>query len=497
MAASTDFECVALLLSSPSEASVAEAARPGVLRVTGRTLAWRGSGPPAVAPPAISVQLIDVKRLQKSPESKPDVKLRLAMGDDKAAAAYVFEFVGSEAKRNRDRLVECQKGVVEAAVAAAATNGGGIGGVADASRSASPLTGNLSERLSKGNAAMRRGALIGSDPLASFADPTALKEAVLTGSSALRAQYTSLVSSGILTDAAFWDGHKPELVRAALAKPKLGLSSQMPDELRAKDGGGGVKRVTMDRATMMAIFAKDHAAREAFGVMVPLKVTPKEFWMAYYRADEFRRKRSAAAAAVPQSASSVAAAAAAGAGRSGASAAAAASSAPASPSAPLTDRQREAALAAVRGMAPIDFFEAFRRGDFDPLMVTRTAAAGSSAGSSSSASRNAGVGGGGGLGGGLAFDLSSTIEDSVRASSLRNTESRSGYGTGEGGRVYALSELEARSMGVRDEDIVGEEARRGELIHHVNSYSAQVVEASTDEAGMGGGGGRWPSQQHS
>ena len=210
-----------------------------------------------------------------------------------------------------------------------------------------------------------------------------------------------------------------------------------------------MKRLTMDRATMLSVFARDPAIREAFGALVPLKMGPKEFWTMYYKADESKRRRR------PEGASATASAA----------AAAAAAAAPVS--------NRDAMLSAIRAMGAPDFFEAYRRGDFDSLYVAARASSGSAALTLATSSR-------GGDGRGLDGDLVSTIEDSTQAASLRQPDARSGYGNNESSRAYALSELEARSMNVRDEDIAKEESKRQEIIDLVNSHSRHVVDSTID-----------------
>ena len=213
------------LWSSPAVAAVPEAQRPGILRIVGAQITWRSTAAAATLAP-ISLAPASVFKLQKSPDTKPDVKLRLVMGDEKGAPAYVFEFLGSSARANRDVLIEHHR-VCTAPDAVSLSNAvpnpsPSPNPSAAPTKSASPVVGNVEERLAAGGSAIRKGANIGSNPLAGIEDPMILKERALASSSALRSQYQSLVNEngGIISDAAFWEGHRADLVRVALSKPK-------------------------------------------------------------------------------------------------------------------------------------------------------------------------------------------------------------------------------------------------------------------------------------
>lgn len=458
--------------------------------------------------------------MQKSPDAKPEIKLRMVLLDGKSA--YVFEFVTPTGRADRDAIIDAHK--------RAQVGGGASGGFTP---SAAP-SGSALLRVATPAAATAAGAAAQpADASSSTAAALACKElrrSLLGARPHLRLEYESLVGGGVVTDAEFWarDSHRALLAEAlAAASSRVGLSSRAPatltrasnaltaagraamagDDPYAAAGGGSGSSLKLDSQTQLAIMRREPALAEAFTAFVstgdPPRMRLKEFWTAYMRADRERaerRQKLEDGALLGGGGGSYASSSAATAGG--------------------TDRP----LSDIKAMTPSEFFDALKKGEFPPP-YTQSAAAGLGAGGSRKRSAIGRLD--------PSFDLLASVEDSERARSLRGlppapgpggggsgsggaaaaSAGRGGYGTGEGARPYDVNPLlegvvgAGGGTGITGADAAGSSAavrvvetvRRREraaeaVIHDVNSYSKQVVDSAEPAAAAtaAAGAGRAP-----
>ena len=229
------------------------------------------------------------------------------------------------------------------------------------------------------------------------------------------------------------------------------MPSQQPlGLLGAGEVSQGVRRVAVDKAAMLQIFARQPALRVAYATFVPLSITQKDFWTAYFRAEEFRRARAIADAA------------AAGLGTK---------------SAPASRPPRSRQLDDVQRMQHADFFEAFRRGEFDLLAVTGISSRRDpTTGTDPLGTSRAAVSG-------LdpRLDLLATAEDEGRNA----TSGRAGRRTADSSRddIPAVGPEWATDPRASAERAAADSLRNNDVVESVNSYSSQVVAAAGSQAG--------------
>ena len=181
--------------------------------------------------------------LQKSPDAKPDVKLRILYD----GATYVFDFlvggVDSAAARSlRERFIELHR-VVAGSSSRMSASAAAVGLDVHASS-------NVSAALARNTPAIQRGRVLGDASLSSNVkgeskspqpvcagssaantfhglagyDLSELRRAALASRPALAAQWRDLVGGGVIADDEFWRLHKDTLLDVALARPKVSVS---------------------------------------------------------------------------------------------------------------------------------------------------------------------------------------------------------------------------------------------------------------------------------
>lgn len=245
-------------MSSLCSATVAYKQQPGLLTLTASTLAWSTSTTHnKLALPTSQIQCESPAALRppadRSPalfSSKPGtakIMLRIAHLPPPNTEFYNFTFIAtSSATSDRERFKKEISAIV-------ANNRAGEGGMSE----------GTSEDKGKGK-----------EILPPSAAPTTfhLRKAVLQSTPSLAALHRSLVQTGLLSEAEFWDGRQSLLVslEADLAQKK-GKSSEMVDP-RPEIGEGGEVTVKITPGLIRDIFEEYPAVLRAYGDNVPLPV---------------------------------------------------------------------------------------------------------------------------------------------------------------------------------------------------------------------------------
>eukprot|EP00850_Spirogloea_muscicola_P004327 SM000018S03692 [mRNA] locus=s18:873862:880015:+ [translate_table: standard] len=122
---------------------------------------------------------------------------------------------------------------------------------------------------------------------------------LLMSDSKLRELHRELVMKGALTEPEFWATRKAMLDGEANQKTrqKTGYASAMLADLRPQtDGRTNTVQFNLTPEIIHQIFAEKPAVHKAFLECVPAKMSQKEFWTKYFKAEYFFRKRHSSAA---------------------------------------------------------------------------------------------------------------------------------------------------------------------------------------------------------
>jgi len=214
--------------------------------------------------------------LQQSPRDKPGCKLRVLLND---GSAYVFEFTGSDPHRDREALAaafaardaSAAPAAAATTIAAARTGSGPVpvaaattgfaGGPTERLGGAAPSSNDLLARM-LGSLATGVGAAANAVFVA--ADVAQLKRQCLEADPELASKYASVVATGAVSDAEFWQAHAHALLDAATAHGRVGLPSERPDTLRADGNADGKATYLLNARRKVAIFVKEVRVYDAF-----------------------------------------------------------------------------------------------------------------------------------------------------------------------------------------------------------------------------------------
>ncbi|KAM7250048.1 hypothetical protein ACFE04_021931 [Oxalis oulophora] len=127
-----------------------------------------------------------------------------------------------------------------------------------------------------------------------------LRIKLLEQDSELQKIHKQFVMSGVLTDAEFWATRKKLLHTDTGNKPKqrVGLKSVMVSDLKpSTDGWTNKVTFSLTPEVIFEIFAEKPAVHRAFLTLVPGKMSEKNFWTKYFRAEFLNRTKNSVAAA--------------------------------------------------------------------------------------------------------------------------------------------------------------------------------------------------------
>uniref|UniRef100_A0A5B7AVC9 Putative RNA polymerase II transcription factor B subunit 1-1 isoform X1 n=1 Tax=Davidia involucrata TaxID=16924 RepID=A0A5B7AVC9_DAVIN len=128
---------------------------------------------------------------------------------------------------------------------------------------------------------------------------------LLQEDSELQKLHKQFVIGGVLTEAEFWATRKRLLDGDASRMPKqrVGLkSATLWDVKPSADGKSNRVTLNLNPEIIHQIFAEKPAVHQAFLNFVPSKMSEKEFWTKYSRAEYFLRSKNAAATAAAEAA---------------------------------------------------------------------------------------------------------------------------------------------------------------------------------------------------
>lgn len=123
---------------------------------------------------------------------------------------------------------------------------------------------------------------------------------LLRENSELQNLHKQLVIGGILTEAEFWATRKKLLDRESTIKSKqrVGFKSAMISDIKpATDGRTNKVTFSLTPEVILQIFAEKPAVHAAFLSYVPSKMTEKDFWTKYFKAEYLHSTKNAVAAA--------------------------------------------------------------------------------------------------------------------------------------------------------------------------------------------------------
>ncbi|GFP99115.1 probable RNA polymerase ii transcription factor b subunit 1-1 [Phtheirospermum japonicum] len=122
---------------------------------------------------------------------------------------------------------------------------------------------------------------------------------LLQENSELQKLHKEFVFGGILTDAEFWATRKKLLDQNDSRTPKqrLALKNEMWSVKPLSDGQSNRVTFNLTPEIIHQIFAEKPAVRQAYLTFVPIKMTEKEFWTKYSRAEYLHSTRNVVAAA--------------------------------------------------------------------------------------------------------------------------------------------------------------------------------------------------------
>ncbi|XP_021887908.1 probable RNA polymerase II transcription factor B subunit 1-1 [Carica papaya] len=127
-----------------------------------------------------------------------------------------------------------------------------------------------------------------------------LRIKLLRENSELQKLHKQFVISGVLTEAEFWATRKKLLGGESnkRSKQQVGLKSGMVSDIKPSTDGR-TNRVTFNLTpeVIFQIFAEKPAVRQAFLNFVPNKMSEKDFWTKYFRAEYLHSTKNAVAAA--------------------------------------------------------------------------------------------------------------------------------------------------------------------------------------------------------
>jgi TFIIH p62 subunit, N-terminal domain len=260
-----------------------------------------------------------IKQIQKSPESKPDAKLRIVYVEksskdkvDELKQVYVLNFVTSVSNDHPDKAIR-ETFITTYQQKLAQVN-------------SSPAL--LLSSASSQSPSMKT--LLSYYP---NIDWSKIKAEILSEHPDLQAYYKDMVESGLISEEEFWARRESLMLSILFRKQVLPLSSVMPDELKPDEiGESGQIKIKMDKMRMFQVFLKYPKVFEAYSAFVVEKklISTKEFWNKYLNVQMTKRQQEInlgikATSTIPS-------------GLAG---------------------------KAIASMAPTDFFEALKRGEFD------------------------------------------------------------------------------------------------------------------------------------
>ncbi|OWM83387.1 general transcription and DNA repair factor IIH subunit TFB1-1-like [Punica granatum] len=127
-----------------------------------------------------------------------------------------------------------------------------------------------------------------------------LRIKLLREDSELQKLHKQLVIGGVLTEAEFWATRKKLLERESSKKQKqrMGFKSAMISDIKpATDGRTNKVTFSLTPEIILQIFAEKPAVHQAFLSFVPSKMTEKDFWTKYFKAEYLHSTKNAIAAA--------------------------------------------------------------------------------------------------------------------------------------------------------------------------------------------------------
>ncbi|GMI89040.1 hypothetical protein like AT1G55750 [Hibiscus trionum] len=127
-----------------------------------------------------------------------------------------------------------------------------------------------------------------------------LRIKLLQEDSELQKLHKQFVLSGVLTEAEFWATRKKLLDREASKKTKqrLGFKSAMVSDIKpSTDGRTNKVTFNLTPEIILQIFAEKPAVHRAFLTYVPNKISERNFWTKYFRAEYLHSTKNSIAAA--------------------------------------------------------------------------------------------------------------------------------------------------------------------------------------------------------
>ncbi|EFH54640.1 hypothetical protein ARALYDRAFT_486617 [Arabidopsis lyrata subsp. lyrata] len=127
-----------------------------------------------------------------------------------------------------------------------------------------------------------------------------LRFKLLRENSELQKLHKQFVESKVLTEDEFWSTRKKLLGKYSIRKSKqqMGLKSMMVSGIKpSSDGRTNRVTFTLTSEIIFQIFAEKPAVRQAFIDYVPKKMTEKDFWTKYFRAEYLYSTKNTAEAA--------------------------------------------------------------------------------------------------------------------------------------------------------------------------------------------------------
>ncbi|KAI3981108.1 hypothetical protein MKX01_032248 [Papaver californicum] len=123
---------------------------------------------------------------------------------------------------------------------------------------------------------------------------------LLAENTELQKLHKQFVIGGVLTEAGFWATRKKLLAVdvSKMSKQRLGFKSAMLADVRPlTDGRTNKVTFSLTPEIIQQIFTEKPAVHQAFLKFVPSKMTEKDFWTKYFRAEFLHRTKNAVAAA--------------------------------------------------------------------------------------------------------------------------------------------------------------------------------------------------------
>ncbi|KAI3842307.1 hypothetical protein MKW98_026097 [Papaver atlanticum] len=124
-----------------------------------------------------------------------------------------------------------------------------------------------------------------------------LRMKLLAENSELQKLHKQFVIGGVLAESGFWAVRKKSLAVdvSKMSKQRLGFKRVMLADVRPLSDGW-TNKVTLTPEIIQQIFTEKPAVHQAFLKFVPSKMTEKDFWTKYYRAEFLHRTKNAVAA---------------------------------------------------------------------------------------------------------------------------------------------------------------------------------------------------------